>query len=393
MGVTWLLATCCFALGCSQQFIMGIPSDIAASLGVSVAAVGQLMTAFSLASAVGTPILLAGTSHKLTPRSQMLLGLGLMVLGLIAFSFISNYVTLLAARVVMGVGNGTFTSTAMAIAATSAKPGHQASALSNVSLGFSAAMVLGMPIARTVAPFIGWHALYGILSAVAVLIAFAIFKLVPNSGREMLTAEKPPTLKERFSPLANRTIVFALVVMVLINLGFSSFYTYVTPFLENTFGTADHTVSMVLLISSLMSIVGIKGSGWLADHTGCKRTATAALCVQILSLSVLGAYHEVGIVVWVAMCVWVTSDWSFNPSQNLMLTRLAENNASLVLGLSGSALQLGSALGSAAGGIFIETAPVGFLPFLSVIAIFIALMIELFFVFRGMKPSIYSSQA
>ena len=396
MGVVWLLAACCFTLSCAQQFIMGIPASIAASTGVSVAAVGQLMTVFSISNAVGTPLLLAFVSRRIRPRGQLLLGLALLMLGLVAMALSDDYRVLVAARIVMGVGNGIFTCTAMATAAILASHGRQASAISNVILGFSAAMVLGMPIARTLDPYVGWHALYGILCAVAVLSAALVARFVPamvgpedetadTSGPTDAAENPASSLRSRFALLANPAVAPALMTMVLVNIGFSGYYTYVTPFLEGTFGTGAGTVSLVLLVSSLMSIVGSKGSGWLADHVGYKPTAVTALCIQILSLAVLGALHAVPLAVWVAMCAWVTADWGFNPAQNLMLTKLAGDDAPMVLSLSGSALQLGNAVGSALGGAFITVAPISALPFLAVCAISIALLVEVLVVFRRVE--------
>ena len=53
----YLLALGAFAVGTSAYVVSGMLPQVAADLGVSVAAAGQLSTAFALAYAIGAPVL------------------------------------------------------------------------------------------------------------------------------------------------------------------------------------------------------------------------------------------------------------------------------------------------------------------------------------------------
>ena len=108
--------------------------------------------------------------------------------------------------------------------------------------------------------------------------------------------------------------------MVLLNVGYSSYYTYVTPFLENVFGQGSPTVSLVLLVSAFMSAVGIKAGGSLTDHKGFQLTCRVVLIMQMVTLAGLSLLHSNPVGIWVFMCLWVMADWGFNPSQNLLIT-------------------------------------------------------------------------
>ncbi|MDF9759161.1 putative MFS family arabinose efflux permease [Peribacillus simplex] len=62
---TWkiyMLAIISFLVGTSEFIISGILDKIADSLGVTLAAAGQLITILSLVYAIGTPILMALTA-------------------------------------------------------------------------------------------------------------------------------------------------------------------------------------------------------------------------------------------------------------------------------------------------------------------------------------------
>lgn len=380
--VIGILTLCSFALGCSQQFIMGIPGAIAASCGVTLTEVGQLMTAFALASALGAPLLLARLT-RVAQRNQLLVGLALLVAGMLAMGLVSSYPVFVGARIVMGLGSGLYNACAMALGASLAAPGKQASALANMGLGSSAAQIVAMPLAQRASVYMDWHVLYLVLAAYVLLSCVLVAHSVPagNAIAAGTTAagaqvgDAPRT--SHFAPLHNPTIVLALGVMVLLNVGYSSYYTYVTPFLEDVFGEGSPTVSLVLLVSAFMSAVGIKSGGWLTDRRGFKWTCPLVLVLQIVTLGALALFHASPVAVWVFMCLWVMADWGFNPSQNLLITRLAGADAPMALALSGSALQLGNALGAAAGGAFILVAPIHALPYLSSACVVGTLALEL----------------
>lgn len=60
-----------FMAGTSQFVISGILDKVAVSVGVSVVIAGQRITAYALANALGTPIIMVITS-KIGQRKQLL---------------------------------------------------------------------------------------------------------------------------------------------------------------------------------------------------------------------------------------------------------------------------------------------------------------------------------
>jgi predicted MFS family arabinose efflux permease len=52
-----------FALGCSEFIVIGIESNLAEEMGVSLATVGQLISLFALPYAVMTPVLALATGR------------------------------------------------------------------------------------------------------------------------------------------------------------------------------------------------------------------------------------------------------------------------------------------------------------------------------------------
>ena len=100
----------------------------------------------------------------------------------------------------------------------------------------------------------------------------------------------------------------------------------------------------------------------------------------------MGLLYNAPVALAVALCLWVIFDWSFVPAQNLLLTRIAGSSAPMAIALSGSGMQLGSALGSAMGGTIILDAPLSVLPFVAAGCVGCAFVLELF-VLRGIRPN------
>ncbi|MED4754966.1 MFS transporter [Brevibacillus choshinensis] len=67
---------------------------------------------------------------------------------------------MLLSRIVLGVGSGVFVVTSYVTAANLEPVGRQAGAMSNVSMGFSASLVLGVPIGRFVAASYDWKVIF-----------------------------------------------------------------------------------------------------------------------------------------------------------------------------------------------------------------------------------------
>jgi MFS transporter, DHA1 family, putative efflux transporter len=126
MSNTWkiyMLTLISFLVGTSQFVISGILDQVAASVGVSVSTAGQLIAAFALANAIGTPMVMVATA-KMDQRKQLLTALAIIVLGIVSTIALPGFGFLIASRVVLGVGTGVFVVTAYAIAAKLAPAGH-----------------------------------------------------------------------------------------------------------------------------------------------------------------------------------------------------------------------------------------------------------------------------
>src|SRR3569833_3347755 len=155
MSVFWL-ALAAFAIGTEGFVIAGLLPSIAAGLAISVPAAGQLVTAYALTYAVGSPIL-AVTLNNIARRTVLALALSTFIAGNLAAMVASNYVLLLASRMLMALGSGLCMPTALAVSVAVASPERRGRAVALVTSDLTDATVIGVPFGNLVGSLFGWR--------------------------------------------------------------------------------------------------------------------------------------------------------------------------------------------------------------------------------------------
>jgi MFS transporter, DHA1 family, putative efflux transporter len=351
MSHTWkiyMLTLISFLVGTSQFVIVGILDKVAASVGVSVSEAGQLVTVFSLANAIGTPVVMVATA-MMERRKQLLLALAIILLGIVSTVALPGFGFLMVSRVVLGVGTGVFVVTAYATAANLAPPGRQGRAMSNVSLGFSASLVLGVPIGRVVAAAYDWKVIFWGIGFFTLLGMFAVARMIPSTE-----GEAPVPLGKQFALLKNPKIAYALGVTFFVFIGYSVVNTYITPFLASVMALSEREMSVILFALGIASLIGSKLGGFLSDRVGTARTLVGSMVVQALNLVLLSIVARTTIVAIPLLMLWVIAAWTFGPTQNYNLLSLAPKASGIMLSLNSSFVQLGFAAGAGIGGLAVD---------------------------------------
>lgn len=195
-----------FLVGTSEYIISGILDQIAQTLGITLAAAGQLITIFSLVYAVFTPVLMALTA-SMDRRKLMMYALALFVIGNILAFTLPGYGWFVAARVIMALGAGMVVVTALTIAAKIAPAGKQGSAIATVVMGFTASLIIGVPLGRMTAEALGWKSVFGGIALLGFIAMIVIFLILPHTE-----GDKPVPLLQQLSLLKNRKVAMGLSI-------------------------------------------------------------------------------------------------------------------------------------------------------------------------------------
>jgi MFS transporter, DHA1 family, putative efflux transporter len=372
MSNTWkvyMLTLISFLVGTSQFVIVGILDKVAASVGVSVSAAGQLITVFALANAIGTPVVMVATA-MMDRRKQLLLALAIILIGIISTTALPGFGFLAVSRVVLGIGTGVFVVTAYSTAANLAPPGRQARAMSNVSLGFSASLVFGVPIGRVVTAAYDWKVIFWGIGFFTLLGIFAVARTIPSTQ-----VEAPVPLSKQLTLLKNPKIAVALCVTFFVFIGYSVFNTYITPFLTSVMSMKEREVSVILFALGIASLIGSKLGGFLSDRIGTARTLVGSMVVQAVTLALLSIVARTTDIAIPVLMLWAIAAWTFGPTQNYNLLSLASEASGIVLSLNSSFVQLGFAAGAAIGGIAVGGSSILAICWIGAAAVAIALFV------------------
>lgn len=140
----WILVIGAFAIGMTEFVIMGLLTEVAADLNVSVSKAGQLISIYALSVAVGGPIIVLLT-YRLKRKTTLLLLMLIFILGNIVASVAGNYSVMMLSRVVTALAHGSFFGLGAIIATSLVEPKRQASAMALMFSGLAVSNIIGVP--------------------------------------------------------------------------------------------------------------------------------------------------------------------------------------------------------------------------------------------------------
>lgn len=354
--LTWL-AVGAFATSTVAFVFAGLLPLIAASANVTIAEAGHLMTVFSLAYAIGTPLLstLFGAMDR---RRVIAIALGFFIIGNTAAAASASYLGLLGAQTVMGAAAGLFASTAQAAAIALSGPEHRARAVSTVLGGTTMAVAFGAPLGAMIGNFGGWRASYVFIAALAFICLSVLWLRLPH-GIEGVRL----SLRERVLVIARPGILPALATTFLYLTGGFAVIAYLGPLATQGAGMPVSMVPAMLLVFGIGAVIGNYSSGQVADRLGATRVVAlsligAAIISLLLALILEFAPRNLaGPLLIALMLPWGILGWMFPPAQASRLVAIAPELAGLTMPLNVSAMYFGIALGSFVGGQTLKLSP------------------------------------
>ncbi|MFI5695518.1 MFS transporter [Kribbella sp. NPDC051586] len=342
------LAVATFSMGIDGYVLAGLLPQIAGDLNVTAAAAGQLMSVFAFTAALAGPVLGTLTS-RWERRTTIALALAVFVLGNLVVGVATNYPIALGGRVVAALGGCLLNAavTGYVIALTPAE--HHGKALSFVLGGWMTATALGVPIGLV----IGQSSWRFPMIMVAVVGTIALVGILLRLPRLHLPGG---TLVERLRPLKQPRLLAGLLVTTGILCSSYTCFTYATLILGPHF-KAHWAIILIMFGYGVSSMAGNAITGRLVDRFSAIRVLTVVLIGLLLNsiLGMVALMFAPAVVAAVWGLVWFFSAGVGNGGgavpQQARLATMAPDSATIVIALNGSAISLGSALGSGLGGV------------------------------------------
>ena len=349
-ATVYLIAVGAFALGMASYVTAGLMPMIAATFSISLAIAAQLVTAFTLAYGLGSPLAVALLPAR-AQRSGLLWALAVFVLANGASALAPGFTSLLAWRAMAGIGAGVYLALGIAAAAGVSAPQQRGKAIGAIMGGMAGGTVLGVPLSLLLAQQLGWTAALWLVAMLGALaLAGLLWKLPP------LAAAPAMSLRRKLALLADRQVLTILLVSLLAAIASLGMYTFIAPLLAWSAHGAAMSATPFLWAWGVGGIAGSMLVGRWADKVAAPKLTWLILLLLALALCALPL--AAGWSAWLMLApiaLWGAAGWALQVPQNqrLLAVRARQGDGNLAIALNESALYLGSAIGAAAGGLLL----------------------------------------
>lgn len=368
----YILTLGVFLTATSELIVSGILYVIASDLHISIALAGQLVTVYSFSFAALTPVIVFFTS-RWERKKVLLLSLVLFMLGSAA-SIVPHFGVILVSRALLGVSSGVYLVTAFAAAAKISPPDKVGSAIGTIVLGFSSAMILGVPIGIAITKWLNWQSIFAILGVLSLLMALVILRFLPR-----MPGDEPASFRRQFKVLGSGVIASLLLLSFFRESGNSVLLTYLTTFLNELLHLNAGTISLLMLVLGLIGALSARLGGSGADRFGTRRIILASLIIHVSALLLLPLFTGSLAAEIVLIGSIMFSMFMGGPALQTHVIKQAPESSSLVLSLNTSMIHLGLAAGAGSGGMLIErTSTALYNPWLAGIVVTLGLGTALF---------------
>lgn len=346
--ILYFFSLCNLVIGSGAFVLGGILGPMSASLGISLAAAGQAMTAYAVATALMAPILVI-TTAKWSRKRAIQLALLLFGGGCTVCALAPSLGWLLAGRVLMGAG-AMFTAVASALTVSMVAPAQRGKALSIAFLGISISYAVGVPVGAWLGFEYGWRVPVWLSAAASLAALVAASWIVPAnmaSAGSSFAGFRAAALQPAVLRVWLRTLLYFVAIF--------SVFAYIGPVLQALNPMSTTELSLSLAAFGVSGIVGTLMGGWANDRFGPLRALKLQLSVLVLMMGLLPLTQGHMALTIAAMVVWGVAGFGMMAPQQSRLASLSPAQAPLLLSLNGSMLYVGTALGSVMSGALLGT--------------------------------------
>ena len=356
-----------FIFNTSEFIPIGLLSDIAADFSITESHAGLMITVYAWVVALASlPLMLIFA--KTESKKLMLSITALFVVSHVLSGIASDFYMLMLSRIGVACAHAIFWSIVTPLAVKTAPEGKQSTALSFIVSGSSIAMIVGLPLGRTIGLYAGWRATFLIIGAAALLILCilaAVLKKTP--GESNFSIRKLPAL---FKTPALLGIYLITVIAIT---GHFTGYSYIEPFMGQVTGMGSTLITLVL---TLFGVVGIFGSIIFSRFYDRRpgffiKYAISGICISLLLL------QAASFSIWseFLLCVfWGLAINSFNLVFQSEIIRNAPQGTAVAMSIYSGIYNVGIGTGALAGGAVCDGMGIQYIGYVGGAICFIALI-------------------
>lgn len=348
--IVYALAAGVFAMTTSEFMVAGMLPQLAGGLGVSISAIGYLVSAYAVAMALGGPVISAAMARMSHTRALAVLLIAFLA-GQVLGAVSTGYPVMVVSRLITGGAEAAFFGVGMTVA-LEAVPRQQAARASSVVFGgLMVSSVLGVPLSTYLAQWAGWRGAFWAVAGLVLLAGAAILASMPGRPTSAESGALEP-LRTQLDQFRNRPL-WAVYLTSLCYIGaLFAATSYFAPLFTQTSGFSPAMVPVLLTGYGLAAVIGNAIIGRLADRFPTRVLAIGiALLGTLLTGLALGASSQA--VTLVCALGMGAVGMPLNSATIARRMRVAPNGP-LINTVGASMVNVGIAVGPALGGIAID---------------------------------------
>ncbi|KYG30004.1 MFS transporter [Priestia endophytica] len=351
----------------TEMGVIGLLPSLADHYNVSVTQAGLLVSLFALGIAISGPVLpllFSGINRK----KVMLLVLGVFVFGNIISIFTTNFTIALIARIIPAFFHPIYCSLAFTVAADSVSKEEAPKAVSKIFIGVSAGMVAGVPIASFIDSAVSYEMAMAFFAIVNSIVFIATLIFVPS-----MPVEERLSYGTQLSVLKKPMIWLSIVTVILLNSAVFGVYSYFAEYLKTVTNMSPNTISLTLFLFGGASIIGNIVTGKLLTHSPIKSVGAFPLVLGAVYI-ILFFTGQFTVPMEMITLIWgiLAGGIMANINQYLIASSAPEA-PDFANGLFISACNVGTTIGTAAGGLFISEMGIQYIVLVGLLSLLLGL--------------------
>lgn len=345
--VIFSLALGTFGLGMAEFGIMGVLTELARDVGISIPAAGHMISFYAFGVVLGAPII-ALFSNRFSLKHILLFLVTLCVIGNAIFTLSSSYSMLAVGRLVSGFPHGAFFGVGAIILSKLARPGKVTAAVAGMISGMTVANLVGIPVGTWLSQEFSWRYTFLLIAVFNIAVIVSVAFWVPN-----ISDEAKGKLREQFHFLKSPAPWFIFSATMFGNAGVFAWFSYVKPYMMYISGFSEALMTFIMMLVGLGMVLGNLLSGRLSGRYTPLRIAVITDFVIVLALLLLFACG--GIKAASLTFAFICCAGLFALSAPLQILLLQNAKGGELLGAAGGqiAFNLGSAIGAYCGGMML----------------------------------------
>ncbi len=289
--VIFLLATTLFTVMLDFMVMSPLGDMMMKSLNISTKQFGIAVSAYAFSAGI-SGLLTAGFADKYDRKKLLLFFYIGFVIGTLLCALASNYLFLVAARIITGIFGGVIGSISMAIIADLFALEQRGKAVGFTQMAFGSSQILGIPIGLYIANAWGWHMPFWAIAVLAAIVAAVLFFNLKPVTAHLALQKKESALDHLWHTIAQKNYRIGFLATSLLSISGFMMMPFGSAFAINNLKITTEQLPFMFMITGVAALVSMPLLGQLSDKFNKFKVFATATTVAAIIINIYARYGE-----------------------------------------------------------------------------------------------------